>query len=129
MYTVSFPNIFNKATGKTELSSSTTSINQCLYILLCSTTNELLGDPLYGSSIIDLVYSENNDSLSEVLKNKILYSVDLYEKRIIMRYEDIKILQDNEKVTIYLSYTIKKTGEKSNYSIIINGITDGGIGE
>ena len=83
--TIAFPKIFNTTTGKVNLESGSTSINDCLYILLNSMSPELLGDPMYGSNILELSFEYEGTLLEELLRSKILNAISLYERRISLR--------------------------------------------
>ena len=122
--TISFPKIFNTVTGKVNLSSGTESINDCLYLLLNSMKNEMLGDPLYGSDVLGLTFEYEGAILEELLRSKILSSIKLYETRITVNEGDINFSYDEHTIIIELRYYVKSEGEYRTFSLAMqNGQT------
>ena len=119
--TISFPNIFNVTTGKVNLESGKKSIDRCLYLLLNSTTPELLGDPMFGSDVIEHVFDYEGALLEEMVRSKILNAVNLYERRIEMNSEDITFTYEEESVIINMRYYIKAEGVYSTFSLAMLG--------
>lgn len=119
--TIGFPNIFNVTTGKVNLESGVTSINRCLYLLLNSTTPELLGDPMFGSDIIEHVFDYEGSVLEEMIRSKILNAVNLYERRIELNSEDITFTYEDKSVIINMRYFVKAEGIYSTFSLAMLG--------
>lgn len=119
--TISFPNIFNITTGKVNLESGKQSIDRCLYLLLNSATPELLGDPIFGSDIVEHVFDYEGALLEEMIRSKILNAVNLYEKRIEMNSEDITFTYEDDSVVINMRYYIKAEGIYSTFSLAMLG--------
>lgn len=119
--TIGFPNIFNVTTGKVNLESGVTSINRCLYLLLNSTTPELLGDPMFGSDIIEHVFDYEGSILEEMIRSKILNAVNLYERRIELNSEDITFTYEDKSVIINMRYFVKAEGIYSTFSLAMLG--------
>ena len=115
--TLSFPNIFNVTTGKTNLDTGKQSIDRCLYLLLNSMTPELLGDPIFGSDIIEHVFDYEGSLLEEMIRSKILNAVNLYEPRISVTAEDITLTYEDKSVLITMEYIIKAEGTKSSFTL------------
>lgn len=115
--TISFPNIFNQTSGKCNCSSGHESINECLYLLLNSSSREMFGDPGFGANILEESYSHNNEILNEILKNKIVSAIMTYEKRISVTREDIFIENKDNSVVITIRYYIKDEGEYNTYTL------------
>ena len=119
--TIGFPNIFNVTTGKVNLESGVTSINRCLYLLLNSTTPELLGDPMFGSDIIEHIFDYEGSVLEEMIRSKILNAVNLYERRIELNSEDITFTYEDKSVIINMRYFVKAEGIYSTFSLAMLG--------
>ena len=115
--TFSFPQIINRTSGKIELSDNVQSINECLGILLRTRKGELLGDPQWGCNVINRIFAYNGVILEELIKEDIMDAINMYEPRIIVSSSDIAIIEDVNKVDIYLQYTIKETGEVNSYNL------------
>lgn len=117
--TFSFPQIIDRSTRKTILSTSNKSINECLGILLRTRPGELLGDPNYGCNLIERIFRYNGILVESLIKEDIINAVEKYEPRIYLSQNDIQIVQDKDIVNIYLQYTIKDTGEINTYNVEI----------
>lgn len=117
--TFSFPQIIDRSTRKTTLSTSNKSINECLGILLRTRPGELLGDPNYGCNLIERIFRYNGLLVESLIKEDIINAVEKYEPRIYLSQNDIQIVQDKDVVNVYLQYTIKDTGEINTYNVEI----------
>lgn len=117
--TISFPKIFNLATGKTNLSSGRQSINECLYVLLNSMAMEFLGDPMYGSNILENTFDVENALLYEILRSKILNAVSLYEPRIEMTEESIEFKTNEHEVIMKMTYFVKAEGTYATFAMAL----------
>lgn len=117
--TFSFPQIIDRSTRKTILSTSNKSINECLGILLRTRPGELLGDPNYGCNLIERIFRYNGILVESLIKEDIINAVEKYEPRIYLSQNDIQIVQDKDVVNVYLQYTIKDTGEINTYNVEI----------
>ena len=84
-------------------------------------TPELLGDPLFGSDIIEHVFDYEGSMLEEMIRSKILNAVNLYEKRISVTAEDITFEYEDKSVIINLSYFIEAEGVRSTFSLAMLG--------
>lgn len=109
--TINFPRIFNVSTGKTQLASGTTSINQCLGLLLTSSKQELYGDPMFGSNLMKYIFEPNDVILRELVVTDIIETINLYEKRITVSENDIYIESDGSSVNITIDYYINESDE------------------
>lgn len=117
--TFSFPQVVNRSLKKIQFSEDTKSINECLGILLRTRPGELLGDPDYGCNLIERVFSYGGVIIEQLIKEDIVSAVEKYEPRVIMNYEDITIVQNIQKVDIYIQYEIKETGEINDFNLEI----------
>jgi len=115
--TISFPKIFNATTGKVNLESGVASINDCLYLLLNSMNTEMLGDPMYGSGLLELTFTYQGTLLEELIRSKICNAVRLYERRIEISEDDIQLIYDEDTVIIQMSYYVKAEGTTSTFSL------------
>lgn len=117
--TFSFPQIVNRTSQNIELSENTKSINECLGLLLRTRPGELLGDPEYGCFLLDRIFRYNGIIIEPLIKEDIRQAIDKYESRIVVKNEDITVIQENQTVNIYLQYTIKETGQINEYNLEI----------
>lgn len=117
--TFSFPQIINRTSKKIDLSDNVQSINECLGILLRTRPGELWGDPDYGCYMIDRVFQYQGIIVDELIKEDILTAVEKYEPRIEMTTNDITLVEQDNRLSIYLRYVIKETGEINEYNMDI----------
>lgn len=115
--TISFPIIFNHNNGKTNTSKSSKSINECLFLLINATKNEMLGDPNYGADLMSNAFDFSGNILEEILRNKILTSISLYEKRIEVSNNDITFETNDNIIIISINYFIIQEGVYGTYSL------------
>lgn len=117
--TFSFPQIINRISNKIEMSDNVQSINECLGILLRTRPGELLGDPEWGCNLISRVFQYNGLIIGELIKEDILDAIEKYEPRITMNANDITLVENTNLLQIYITYTIKETGEINSYNLDI----------
>ena len=72
---------------------------------------------IIGCGLIDRIFDYNGIIIEQIIKEDIINAVTKYEPRIIMRYNDIVIVQDTQTVNIYINYIIKETGEINEFNI------------
>lgn len=117
--TISFPKIFNRNSGKTNLSSGPESVRECLYLLLNSMPYELLGDPMYGSGILESAFECKGNILYETLRSRILESVALYEPRVTLDSDGVTFTEEGSTIIINLRYYIKQEGTYDNTTLVL----------
>lgn len=115
--TFAFPQMISRSLRKTTISTGNKSINECLGILLRTRPGELLGDPNYGCYLIERVFKYQGLIVDALIKEDILNAVSKYEPRIYMSANDITLVSENQKLKIYLTYTVKDTGEVNEYNL------------
>lgn len=79
----------------------------------------MLGDPEWGCYLIDRVFQYNGVIVNQLIVEDIMEAVRKYEPRIILTEQDITIINEVQKVSIYMTYTIKETGEVNEYNLEI----------
>lgn len=118
--TITFPNIFNRITGRGQVSEGVKAINESLRSLLLTSRGELFGDPLFGCNIVRNVYDHNDKILNDILKKDIVESVANYMSNLIrVTYDDISIVNEGNKVTITIRYYINKSDSINTYKLVM----------
>lgn len=121
--TLSFPNMFNK--NKYMLNSSLSynikSINESLKSLFLTSKGELFGDPNYGTTIKEMIFSLKNSINILIIKQMILSTIEKYETRILTSLDNIKIYSNSndEQYKIVITYKVKNTDKLNNVEIIL----------
>lgn len=118
MATFSFPRMFNRDNRCCILNKkASTTVAQSLHLLILSCYGELLGDPGYGTGLPEVQFDRINSALADILKMKILASINRTLGALEVQEEDIKIVQDSDSNTvhIYISYGIKNTTYRNLY--------------
>lgn len=80
---------------------------------------ELLGDPDWGCNLIDRIFNYNGIIINPIIREDIADAINKYEPRIIITPEDITLVNDTNVLHIYLTYTIKATGQINEYNLDI----------
>lgn len=122
--TISFPTIFNKNSGKTQLVSNPESVKECLYLLLNSMHFELLGDPVYGADILESAFEYKGVALYETLRSKILKAITMYEPRVTVNSSDITFTEEESLIIINVRYYVKAEGTYDNTTLALETKTD-----
>lgn len=118
-----FPNIFNIDTGSTELDSEYTSINRCIGLILTTARGELLGDPDFGCTLYERLFTAYTDASASQIKSDIVDSLTKYERRIIITPTDIEITPEDttyNKFFIHITYRVKNSDLTNNITVSIN---------
>ena len=122
--TISFPKMFNKTDYKmkTDVSYSLESINESLKSLLSTTKGELLGDPLYGSTLKELLFELKTTKNMFIIKRTIVEDILKYVKGISTNESMIKIYSNpnNNKYKIIVGYYVLPNNEKYTFETIVN---------
>lgn len=110
---ISFPNIFNKSSGKTMLVSNNTEIKQAIKCVLLTNIGELLGDPMFGSNIKSSLFEIKNDIFITILKQRIVDAITKHVKSAKVNGNEIEIISypNNSKVKVVINYYNVIAGE------------------
>lgn len=123
MNTISFPKMFNSNSYKTitNLSYNNKSIHESLTSLFLTSPGELLGDPAYGCSIKEKLFDIKTDFDINEIRNIMIYAINKYVPRIIVKPTDIKIYSNsnNNKYKIVINYRINTNTELQSYELIL----------
>ena len=78
-----------------------------------------MGDPLWGCNLINRVFQYQGAIIEPLIREDILQAVSKYEPRIYMTESDIQLINNGTTLQIYITYTIKETGEINEYNLEI----------
>lgn len=109
--TIKCPNCFSVASGKVSVISEIESINNCIGLLLRSSRGELVGDPMFGTNLMKMMYEPNDYILQDSVRSEIVTAINKYENRVYVTESDIDVSSDDNVVDVSISYYVKKTGE------------------
>lgn len=117
---ISFPNIFNKSSGKTMLVSNNTEIKQAIKCVLLTNIGELLGDPMFGSNIKSSLFEIKNDIFTTILKQRIVDAITKHVKSAKVNGNEIEIISypNNSKVKVVINYYNVIAGETDFIEIV-----------
>lgn len=79
-----------------------------------------MGDPLWGCNLINRVFQYQGAIIEPLIREDILQAVSKYEPRIYMTESDIQLINNGTTLQIYITYTIKETGEINEYNLEIS---------
>ncbi len=103
MYSIAFPNIFSHA--KTMLVEDHEATFQNLRLVLLSTINNLFGDPGFGNTLKNTIFSQNDSFLDDIVIDKIYTCIKTFMPQVIVNRNDIQISKDQEKLYATISAT------------------------
>lgn len=114
------PNEFNEVSGETQYCREIDSINQSIRLILLTSTEELFGDPGYGSKLQEYIYHYEGELLYGLLKDEIIRCLSNFEPRIIVRRDDITIDDEyNRTIKINIKYTLRNANAESNIDLLL----------
>ena len=88
-----------------------------LKMLLLTPKGSLLGDPLYGTTLVQLLGLPNDFITEQLVIDDIYESVTTYMQEITLLRKNIVVTRDRGKVDITLTYTYNKNGQNDMLSI------------
>lgn len=115
--TLTFPELFSRSSKTVDVVSGQQSIDECLSLLLTSSRGELLGDPEYGTKLMEYIFNFTGEILNELIRTEIVRVVSVYEKRITVTEHDIQIIQDINTVKITLNYYINDRNRYDTFTL------------
>lgn len=111
MYSIAFPDIFNKSTVK--MYRDYDAINSNLKLLLGSNRGGLFGDPFFGVNLKQFLFGQNTSTvIKDILIDDICMAVNSYMPQVTVNREDVKIESINNLALV----TIKVTDNINNTS-------------
>lgn len=124
MNNISYPNMFNTTTNNmsTNLSYDLDAIKNSLKAIFYVNKGELLGDPIYGNRIRDLLFDihsrSNSISIKEAISNEI-------NKRIPTIYTDTNMIkiygnENDTKFKIVIRFKLSKNSDVYSFETIIS---------
>ena len=118
---ISFPDMFNYASGKVKLVEGDLMHRQSLKSILLTNIGELLGDPLFGSDIKSTLFDLNNSIFKLRLQQKISEAATQYVKHISINSDgvNIEIGENNEKAIITINYYDKTSGQPDILQLVV----------
>ena len=123
MNMISYPNIFgkNNKNTSTNLSYGYKSINESIRALFYVNKGELLGDPSYGTTLIEKIFELKTTTCINEIKQLIADYINRYIPRIHVSTDMIKVYgnPNNTKYKITIRYMLNPNSEYNYFEIII----------
>lgn len=120
---IRYPLTFDTVSGKTELDSTTISINRCIGLILLTGKGELLGDPDFGCRLYEMLFEQYSDVTEREIKTEIVESIRTYEKRITVSENNISITHiedtDRNAYKITISYVVKNSPKQQETTVYL----------
>lgn len=120
MKSLGFPNMFSGTTTNVISDKDATGSN--LRLLLESVRGTLIGDPYFGSRLKEVLFENNNVILRDMIIDEIYTCIQTFMPQLILKREDIKIIQQKDK--IYASINCINILDNTPNLYNINLITD-----
>lgn len=118
--TFRIPDTFSES-GNTSMLSGSDAINKCLELMIKTSKEELLGLPDYGSNLESYKLEPNIEIIEDMITEDIVSSVYLYDKRVSVSTNNIRVKREEERVFIDTSYYLKNEDSMFNMQIDIRG--------
>lgn len=93
LYSLAFPNMFSSEKVNIYKDKQATMTN--LKLLLSTEVTSLFGDPGYGSRLMQIIYSQNNMILRDLVIDEIYTCIKTYMPQIIVDRKNIVITSDD----------------------------------
>lgn len=103
--------------GSFKYSTEETLAKEYLKLLMLTPKGSLIGDPFFGTSIIQLLGSPNDYITEQLVIDDIYSSVYSYMKEITLLRKNIIVSREIGKVDIKLYYTYNKNGKNDMLTI------------
>lgn len=116
---IKFPYIFSSTTGATELDTNFDSINRSIALILLTGTNEVFGNPAFGSNIKRYQFREITPAIKNLLIDDLVSAITKFENRIILNSENINLEQVNDTLKVNISYKLKNSNATNTTDIIV----------
>lgn len=121
---IAIHNTFDFNTGKTNISKTINSINDCIGLILCTGKGELLGDPSFGSRLYEMLYDLVTTDYLDDVKKEIIQSIYQFESRVVITENDIDIVKsqdtNNNRYTISIKYRLINSSIEANTKLTID---------
>lgn len=105
MRSIKFPSMFNKnSTRVWKANEHKEATLQNTVLLLHTERGELFSDPYYGLLFKHYLFDQNNAILADVLSDMIYTQLALFMPQLVVKRNDISIIQDREKGKLYCEF-------------------------
>lgn len=117
MKSLAFPKIFN--TNSTNVTKDFEATKQNALLLLRTEKGELFGDPYFGLRLKRYIYEQNNYILRDIIIDEIYTQLALFMPQLLVKREDIKIVQDRAKLYCRFKATNQANFKVDTYSLVL----------
>jgi uncharacterized protein len=116
MVNIDFPYHFNNR-GRTATTHDADHIRDMVEQLIFTNPGERVNRPDFGSGILQLVFSPNSPELAATLQFTMQAALDRFLGDII-ELRNLEVTSEDSKLTVDLSYAIRRTGEVRDETLI-----------
>jgi len=120
----SFPFQISPVTGSVEVavmndSGDTTLLRQSIIQIIGTITKERVMEKYFGTSLMSLVFEQNDEVTWNILRTEIMKSLLLWEPRIAVSQININPDVDAGTITVGIVYTVKRTNKQDEFAFSI----------
>jgi len=115
MYSIAFPDIFNKSQINLLQDKSASTNN--LKLLLTSEKNSLFGDPFYGTNLQSIVFEQNTPLLDDVIIDEIYTTIVQFMPQLTVKRKNIKVIHDGTAISVSVEAINKLDNTTDLYNI------------
>ena len=124
MYSLNWPNIFNKNNISISLLQDKEAIKSNLLLLLNSERSSLFGDPYFGTALKQAIFQPNNNIIVDLIIDELYTTICAYIPQIYLTRNDIEIKSDNINLYATLNVTYRLDNTSDLYMINLTNNTE-----
>ena len=94
-------------------------IKNSLRNILNTRKGEFPGDPTFGCSLNEYVFSLNDDLTKVLIENEVSYAIKVWEKRVTLEGIRINLIPEYNKIVVNVAYSIKSDTNKTPQTVNI----------
>lgn len=122
--TIAFPNMFSSDSNTVQLLTGKEAVKTAMRSALLSRQNELLGDPAFGSQILNYVFDVKNATFGLDVREEIARTLNQNVTGISCSSNDIYLSDDPQStgLRIVIYYNYNSTNEKDVVTAVVSSL-------
>ena len=114
-YGLRYPDCFNSPSGSTQINGGIERINQSIYMILSTKVGTRFFLPEFGSLLHELVFEPNDTIFKDLANLYVRQALNNWEPRINNLDVDVRVIDHDNHVPIYITYNLINTNVVGNY--------------
>lgn len=109
--------------GNAKYKTTVNKFQEDLKTLLETKKGTLIGDPAFGSNLIDLLYEPANESTAALIRQEVATTIENYYNNINITQVDVTFRTNTVKLLIYYTITNTNIGDTVMLEFISGGVS------